>query len=93
MEFIVIQSNKVLNTLDSDYSLPELQNVSETLSEIAYGIQLAAKIVDMPCNEMNVDHFIEVNILNSFCCFEIILRIINGYLRILCRKLKKSANY
>ncbi|XP_052836608.1 probable aminopeptidase NPEPL1 isoform X1 [Drosophila gunungcola] len=29
------------------------------LNETARGIRLTARIVDMPCNEMNVDHFIE----------------------------------
>lgn len=29
------------------------------LTDAAYGIRLAAKIVDMPCNEMNVAHFID----------------------------------
>lgn len=29
------------------------------LTDAAYGIRLAAKIVDAPCNEMNVSHFVE----------------------------------
>lgn len=63
VEFLVIQNNEVLNFSNPKYPIanhPELANVSETLSALAHGIQLAARIVDTPCNEMNVDHFIEV---------------------------------
>lgn len=30
------------------------------LQNTCYGVRLAAKIVDAPCNDMNVDHFIQV---------------------------------
>lgn len=66
VEFLVVQNNEVLNFTNSKYPIadhPELANVSGTLNALAHGIQLAARIVDTPCNEMNVDHFIEVRFL------------------------------
>lgn len=63
VEFLVVQNNEVLNFNNSKYPIadhPELANVNGTLNALAHGIQLAARIVDTPCNEMNVDHFIEV---------------------------------
>lgn len=42
--------------------LPEYHLTSEDilcLDSAAHGIRLAARIVDMPCNEMNVSHFVE----------------------------------
>lgn len=38
----------------------------ETLESAAVGIRMAARIVDTPCNEMNVDHFLEVNYFLKF---------------------------
>ena len=35
------------------------ENDAETLSQSAFGIQLSARIVDTPCNEMHTDGFIE----------------------------------
>lgn len=43
-------------SLPSDLTPVEL----ESLENAAVGIRLAARIVDTPCNEMNVDHFLEV---------------------------------
>lgn len=39
----------------AELSLDELK----ALEEAALGIRLAARIVDTPCNEMNVDHFLK----------------------------------
>lgn len=36
----------------------------ETLERIANAIKKTARIVDTPCNEMNVDHFLEVSQIN-----------------------------
>lgn len=33
------------------------------MENAANGVRLAAKIVDAPCSEMNVDHFLEVIII------------------------------
>lgn len=42
----------------SDLSEEELK----ALDAAAYGVRLAAGIVDTPCNEMNVDSFLKVTI-------------------------------
>lgn len=52
VEFILIEKDTIIpaNTLtDTDIAC---------LTNAANGIRLAARIVDMPCNEMNVSHFI-----------------------------------
>ncbi|XP_059484921.1 probable aminopeptidase NPEPL1 [Neocloeon triangulifer] len=38
---------------------PLLASEVECLQSAAFGVRLAAKIVDMPCNEMNVAHFVK----------------------------------
>ncbi|XP_055381563.1 probable aminopeptidase NPEPL1 isoform X2 [Condylostylus longicornis] len=53
VEFIVIEKNGEIKT----ESLSE--DDIDCLERAAYGIRLAARIVDTPCNEMNVSHFIE----------------------------------
>lgn len=62
VEFLIAQDSQVVNVFNSE-TVPddyvELKAITETLSCIAYGVQLAARIVDTPCNEMNVDNFIE----------------------------------
>lgn len=53
IEFIIIEKNGTISETalnDSEISCLEVA---------AKGVQLAARIVDMPCNEMNVSHFIE----------------------------------
>lgn len=53
VEFILIENDAIVqgNSLtESDI---------ECLTDAANGIRLAARIVDMPCNEMNVDDFID----------------------------------
>lgn len=53
VEFVLIENDKILSGLvltDGDI---------DCLSNSAECIRLAARIVDMPCNEMNVSHFIE----------------------------------
>lgn len=57
MEFILIENDSV-----SPYVL-SVDDI-ECLSNSAKAIRLSAKIVDKPCNEMNVSHFIdEINII------------------------------
>lgn len=57
VEFITIQNNLVTNQALTDHEI-------ECLQYAARGIRLTAKIVDTPCNEMNVSHFIEeINIV------------------------------
>lgn len=60
VEFILIENDMIVqgNSLtESDI---------ECLTDAANGIRLAARIVDMPCNEMNVDDFIdEINAVAS----------------------------
>lgn len=41
---------------DNELTLLEIA----ALEDAAAGIRMAARIVDTPCNEMNVDHFLEV---------------------------------
>ncbi|XP_055905191.1 probable aminopeptidase NPEPL1 isoform X1 [Eupeodes corollae] len=53
IEFVVIEKDGQLAT--SALSADDIA----CMEEAARGIRLAAKIVDMPCNEMNVSHFIE----------------------------------
>lgn len=43
-------------TLEAPLSAAELK----CLQTAAHGVRLAAKIVDMPCSEMNVAHFVAV---------------------------------
>lgn len=40
----------------------------QALENASYGIRLAARIVDTPCNEMNVDLFLNVR-FNQFKLF------------------------
>ena len=49
VEFIIVD--------DNHRGLSE--NDAETLSQSAHGIQLSARIVDTPCNEMHTDGFIQ----------------------------------
>lgn len=64
VEFLIAQDSQVINVFNSE-SVPdnyvELKTITETLNCVSFGIQLAARIVDTPCNEMNVDDFIEVS--------------------------------
>ncbi|XP_065332008.1 probable aminopeptidase NPEPL1 [Cloeon dipterum] len=39
--------------------VPLLSSEIACLQSVSYGVRLAAKIVDMPCNEMNVSHFLK----------------------------------
>ncbi|XP_012160470.1 probable aminopeptidase NPEPL1 isoform X2 [Ceratitis capitata] len=53
VEFIVIET-------DGQVCEEELQSTDiACIEEAARGIRLAARIVDMPCNEMNVSHFVK----------------------------------
>lgn len=53
VEFVVIENE----TIATENILTDTD--IECLTNTMDGIRLAAKIVDMPCNEMNVSHFIE----------------------------------
>ncbi|XP_059620283.1 probable aminopeptidase NPEPL1 [Phlebotomus argentipes] len=52
VEFIVLEGDKILL---EPLSTPEIS----CIENVTQGIRLAAKIVDTPCNEMNVSHFLE----------------------------------
>ena len=47
-----------------EFICPDEQSLTqqelEPLEHAAYGIQLASRIVDTPCNEMHTDAFVEV---------------------------------
>lgn len=51
IEFILIDNDTIVKNILSDVDIECLINASN-------GIRLAAKIVDMPCSEMNVSHFL-----------------------------------
>lgn len=53
IEFIVIEKNGEIK--NNDLTIEDIN----CLEEAARGIRLAARIVDTPCNEMNVSHFID----------------------------------
>lgn len=53
IEFIIIDKNGAVSETPLD------QSEIGCLEDAAKGIRLAARIVDMPCNEMNVSNFIE----------------------------------
>ncbi|KAJ8934501.1 hypothetical protein NQ314_013318 [Rhamnusium bicolor] len=57
VEFVIMSNGRENNHVESIELTP--QELS-ALDEAATGIRLAARIVDTPCNEMNVDHFLEV---------------------------------
>lgn len=60
VEFVVIETDGSINTQ------PLTNEDIACLEEAARGIRLAARIVDTPCNEMNVDHFIhEIKIISD----------------------------
>ena len=47
-----------------DHQMVELNEEElQCLRATADGVRLAAKIVDMPCSEMNVHHFVKVSVL------------------------------
>lgn len=57
VEFIIIVNGSI-STSGQTLSVQDVQ----CLTDAAYGIRLTAKIVDAPCSEMNVTHFInEIN--------------------------------
>lgn len=52
VEFVIIENGSVSNAA---LTVDEIS----VFNDAAIGIRLSAKIVDMPCNEMNVSHFID----------------------------------
>lgn len=58
VEFVIVGSNNSReNSVAEGSDLSPLEITA--LDDAASGIRLAARIVDTPCNEMNVDHFLE----------------------------------
>lgn len=53
VEFIIVPNNPGEKT---ELTTQEIA----VLKDAAHGVRMAARIVDTPCSEMNVDHFIEV---------------------------------
>lgn len=49
----------------ADKSLPLTEEDCLMLENAAKSVRLAARIVDMPCNEMNTDHMINVRLQNA----------------------------
>uniref|UniRef100_A0A1B6CJQ1 Probable aminopeptidase NPEPL1 N-terminal domain-containing protein n=1 Tax=Clastoptera arizonana TaxID=38151 RepID=A0A1B6CJQ1_9HEMI len=58
VEFLIVGENKKPTPLSQD--------VATTLQTVTAGIRLAARLVDTPCNEMNVTNFLKVS-FNQFC--------------------------
>lgn len=54
IEFLIISNT---NNLDYKVSKEEI----ETMERIANSVRMAARIVDTPCNYMNVDHFLDAS--------------------------------
>lgn len=64
VEFVIVS-----NSSEDDTELTSQEIAA--LDDAANGVRMAARIVDTPCSEMNVDHFLEVSFLcilkeNSF---------------------------
>lgn len=53
VEFLIVPDNNGDNKVDQD----EIA----TLERIANAIKMTARIVDTPCNDMNVNHFLDVS--------------------------------
>lgn len=59
VEFIVVPPQNVCDEANGEVS-PLIDEELQALENACYGIRLAARIVDTPCNEMNVDCFLKV---------------------------------
>ncbi|KAF5307600.1 hypothetical protein FQR65_LT06756 [Abscondita terminalis] len=76
VEFIIVPS---LNGKETEDNLV-LQEITEeelkALEHAAYGIRMTARIVDTPCNEMNVNYFIKeiVNVASELSIEPLIIR-------------------
>ncbi|KAK4885658.1 hypothetical protein RN001_001929 [Aquatica leii] len=83
VEFIIVPS---INGKEPEENM-ELVEITEeelkVLEHASYGIRMTARIVDTPCNEMNVDYFIQ-EILNVGSALDIKPLIIRG--EELCKK-------
>ncbi|XP_022910756.2 probable aminopeptidase NPEPL1 [Onthophagus taurus] len=55
VEFIIMPNKEMENSEFPELSAEELQ----VLEEAAFGVRLAARIVDAPCGDMNVDAFLQ----------------------------------
>lgn len=53
VEFLIVSNNDDDNKMD-------LEEIA-TLERIANAIKMTARIVDTPCNEMNVNHFLDAS--------------------------------
>ncbi|KAJ3648682.1 hypothetical protein Zmor_020465 [Zophobas morio] len=55
VEFIIVSSNSDNGDVSTELTPEEVK----VLDDAASGVRLAARIVDTPCNQMNVDHFLQ----------------------------------
>lgn len=62
IEFVIVPNNS------SEETELTAQEVT-VLEDAAYGVRMAARIVDTPCSEMNVDHFLEARFYNFISIF------------------------
>lgn len=61
VEFMVLEECGLVSTITKEEA--------EVLQTAAYAVRMAARIVDTPCNEMNVDLFLAVSKYFSVVCF------------------------
>lgn len=65
VEFLLVPSSECEGAAESNRSVEEKLTLSsedlQCLESACTGVQLAARIVDAPCNEMNVDRFLQVS--------------------------------
>lgn len=60
LQYKILSKKKNYNCLGENGEISELtEEEVNALENAATGIRLAARIVDTPCNEMNVDHFLD----------------------------------
>lgn len=64
VEFLLVPSSECEGAGESNGNVEEKLTLSsvdlQCLESACTGVRLAARIVDAPCNEMNVDHFLQV---------------------------------
>lgn len=61
VEFLIVPGSDIPNERNGlpDDTTPLSKEDLECITATCHGIRLAAKIVDAPCNQMNVDHFLQ----------------------------------
>jgi probable aminopeptidase NPEPL1 len=63
VEFLLVPSPECRDIGERNGNMEKLMLSSENLlclENACIGVRLAARIVDAPCSEMNVDHFLQV---------------------------------